>query len=382
MGDLTAKERSSTTRIVGGDELNAADVLNIGGINRVATTTTISSVQIPLGKDPLPDTFFIITNAGAIGDTIRIQIAATANDSSSPDRDLPAVDYTYTLVAGDVGDELALATNFENGVNADVNFQNAFLEAQAIARGDGVRAIVHVSSTIFSLDGEFVERPTAGDVAVSVTGTTTISLNFDGTQDRLISRPKEVSLSRDPNNPHRLGVQNISGSVRLTASNIEQILKEYLAAVIGGSTEMIVDGSVTPVAFRISSDPVSDKLVESLKFIITDGTIKVGTSNFLGQNSALANGVTVDFYKDGVLVYAEPLIRDTNDILGQWATDAADNKIISQPSGDYLESTFNLVDNNLQFQLEAGENDYIEVVIQDDLTNIQTMRLLAGGFLE
>ena len=80
-------------------------VENIGGKNRLLTDTNISSVNIPQGQDPIPDTFFTILTAGAIGNTVRVKIAATLIDSTSPDSNMPAVDETYILIAEDVGDE-------------------------------------------------------------------------------------------------------------------------------------------------------------------------------------------------------------------------------------------------------------------------------------
>ena len=379
MGDLT-DDQSGNVGLVGQSGLQA-DVINDGGIHRVATSTTITSVNVPLGKDPIPDMYVtILTAPSAIGDTLQIQIAGTTKDSTTPDRDLPALDETYVAVAADIGDELAFANNFADWLNAQPSIANAFLAVEAV---DDNRAVIHITSTIFSLNGEFAERPNAADVSFTATGG--ITLLQDGTNDRLLSRAKEVSLARDPNNPHRLGVQNVSGTVRLRAQEVEQILKEYLTDVLTGlSDQLAVDGSITPVYFRISANPVGglDKVVEILKFIISDTNIKVSGGKFLGENSPLANGIEVKFYKDGVLRYTEPLIRETREMLGQWTVPAGTSDIISQSGGDYLESSFSLVGANLQFPLRAGKNDYIEVKIQDKIDTVDSMKLLAGGFLE
>lgn len=378
MADLKGKLRAGFVKLVGGDESFIADVFNIGGANRLAVDANISSINVPLGKDPLPDTFFTILTSGQIGDTIRMQVSATLIDSTIPDSDIPAVDFTYTLIASDVGNEQQLAQNFVDAFNNDVQADASFLEATYVGKNDK-RSVVHISSTIFSLSGEFVERPNLGDFAISVTGGVTYQF-FSSEYQKLVSRPKEVSLARDPSNPHRLGIQNVSGTVRLRAQEVDQLLKEYLTDS-GGSNEMTING---PVSFKIESGVSGepDKLIESLKFIATDTNIKVGVSNFLGSNNALSNGIQINFYKDGVLTYMEPLVKTTNDMLGQWSTDAGDNKVIGQSGGDYLESTFNLVDANLQFLLEAGKNDYIEVLIQDNLSSRTSIKMLAGGFLE
>ena len=177
-----------------------------------------------LGRDPLPDTYFTVTAAGANGDTIRVQIAATSVDSTSPDRDLPAVDVTTTVTVSEVGDEFALSKLIISDLTADTNFVNAKLKAKSV--GGALRAIVHISSTEFSLAGEFAERLNAGDVAVTPSGITTVNLPTNN--DKIISRGKVVSLARDPDNEHRLGVLGISGSVSVSPSGIEDGIQEFL----------------------------------------------------------------------------------------------------------------------------------------------------------
>ena len=298
MGDLRRRFKATWSKITGGDEAYVADVFNTGGFNRLAVDANISSINVPLGKDPFPDAYFKITQAGAIGDTIRLQIAATTVDVTVPDSDLPAVDFTYTLVAADVGDEQTLAKNFADAINVDATFKNAALEAEAVTKGK--RSTVHITSTEYSLNGEDYERPNAGDVSVSVTGTTTVIL--DSLNDRLVSRAKEVSLARDPNNPHRLGVQSISGTVRTIASGIDNILKER-ASEVGNpsSTNLSVNGAGTPIVFEIVAEPAGgqDKVVEAIKIFGNDNNIKVQDDKFLGSNSALPNGVLIEITKEG-----------------------------------------------------------------------------------
>jgi len=375
-------QASSLTQITGGDEDHKMDVIDVAGVKRAAVDANISSINIPLGKDPLPDMFIeILIAPSAIGESIRFEIAGTNVDVTTPDRDLPDVDLTYVAIASDVGDEQQFGRHIVDYLNSQTSFvDDALLEANFV---NDLRAVVHISSTAFSLNGEFAERPNAGDV--TITGTGAISFLQDGTNNKLVSRAKEVSLARDPNNPHRLGVQNVSGTVRLSAQEVDQLLKEYLTDVPTGlSDQMAINGLGTPVAFRVSSNPVGglDKVLEILKFIVADTNIKVSSGNFLGSNQALANGIDVRFYKNGVLKYVEPLITETIDILGQWSTSASDNKIINQAGGDYLESTFNLSAQNLQFILESGKDDYIEVTIQDNLASRDSIKMLAGGFFE
>ena len=222
-------------------------VETVGGKPRFLTDTNISSVNVPNGRDPFPDTFFPITQAGGIGDTVRIQIAAVT-DPTGTERNLPAVDVTTTLTATEAGDEKALAELIVSDLEADANFVAALLEAEVITDKD--RAIVHITSTIRALPGEFGERATVGDFSVTPTGTTVITL--DSANQTIVSRAKENSLGRDPANPHRLGVVAISGQVIVRAGNIDKLYQAR--AENAGSDDLAVDGSGTPVVFSINAN--------------------------------------------------------------------------------------------------------------------------------
>ena len=373
MADLTEKEASQSVKIVGGDEQYTADVTLDDGRKKLNVLSTVQ-VGVGLGRDPLPDNYFTVTAAGAIGDTVRIQIAGTSNDSTSPDRDVPAVDYTYTLVAQDVGDEVQLAENIVTGLNLDTNFQNGLLEAFYV---NDKRAIVHVTSTGFSLEDEFLERPNAGDFQVTTTGTTTVLLAFDN----LIASAKQTTLARDPNNPHRAGILGISGSVVVSAEDVDNILEEF-ADSGGGVYDLTVDGSVTPVEYVINANPAGggDKVLDAATLYGTDTNIKVGETNFLGNNSALTNGILIETTKDGE-TNTFRLIKTTNDFLARMASSPEKSKIINQSGGDFIEATFDLVSKNLQFVLSEGTTDQMKVTIQDDLTGVSNLFFKVDGFI-
>jgi hypothetical protein len=358
------------------------DIIQVDGVNRAATDTRISSVNVPLGKDPLPDTYFTITNAGALNDTITVDIAATSNDVSSPDRDYPSYQLVYTLIAQDVGDEQQLTINLVDALNSDPLFEAQGLEAFAIGDdGDGnKRAIVHITSTNFSLNGEFHERSNVGDFDVTASGTTTVQF-FSSEYKAIVSRPKEVSLARDPRNPHRLGVQNISGTVFIRSADPDAIIRERLKEVGNPSNDdMAINGQGVPVVFELASNPNggTDIIVDSLKFYGTDTNIKVQDGAFLGINSPLSNGIVVELIRDGAPIFSKTIVN-TPDMLGLFSTSASDNKVINQSGGDYFESTFSLIDKNLAFVLRNGENDAVRVTIQDNLTSLDTMHLLVDG---
>jgi hypothetical protein len=376
MGDLNNENLASTVKITGDDELVTAAVETIGGKPRLLTDTNVSSVTVPNGQDPIPDTYFEILTAGAISDTIRIQIDGTSVDSTSPDSDLPAVDFTYTLVAEDVGDERKLAENFSAALNLDSNFSNAFLDARAIV-GDK-RPIVHITCTEFSLSGEFHERPSATAVTLTPSGTT--DLNIDSENRKIISRPKQTSLDRDPNNPHRLGIIGISGQVRIRADKVDKLF--FSDAENTGSNDLTINGGTTPTIFTIAANPAGGDniFIEQLKLFGTDTNIKVASSSFLGA-SAISNGIKIDIFQNGSQTTL-PLIKNTMDFLARFGTTASDNKIINQSGGDFIEAVFDLISKNVIIELKAGTADRIEIYIQDDLTSITDLIFSAEGFEE
>jgi len=366
MGDLPAKETAMPVKMTGGDEQYIADVDLVNGKKRLQTTGLVQIEQL-FGVDPLPDNWFTISNTGAQGNTWRIQVAETAKDPTVPDRDLPAVDYTYTVQAGDVGDELLLAENIVDGLNADANFINAKLKAEFF---NAELAIVHISSTEKSIAGDFFERPNSGDVSVAVTGSAEFVLAYDN----LVSRGKATSLARDPDDP-RIGVLGISGSINVTPENIDTIYNER-------TDNLAINPGGTPDIFTISANPAGgdDIFITVLKLYGDDGNIKVGEDNFLGLNAPLTNGIKIELTVDGDTFELLPPLKTTNDFLARFATTASDNKIINQSGGDFIQSVYDFSGQNLVLKLTNGTTDKIEVTVQDNLSQVNNLFLLAEGF--
>lgn len=357
-----------------------AGVETIGGKDRLLADVNISSVNIPNGQDPIPDHFFTITAAGAIGDTIRYQISGTSVDSTAPDSDLGAVDETYTLVAEDVGDERQLALNLAEYLNAQTDFQDAILIAEAIRETDAdeLRPIVWVTTDPdqFSLSGEFHERSPVNSVQITTTGTTTVQIDSDNTKH--ISRSKPTSLARDPNNPHRLGVLGVAGSITITPDAANDLIFEDLEN--GGSNDMAINGGAGTV-FKIAANPAGGKtkIIQLVKLIGIDGNIKVQGSNFLGLNSALSNGLLFEFFRDGAVAFSINLLS-TADYLGRFSTRTADHEIYNQSGGDYIQSNFDAVVKNLALELEPGSTDEIRFTVRDNLSSIDSLYAIAEGF--
>lgn len=365
---IGSKNDALKIALQGQDGFGQADVTFQSGAWRLNTTGLVQIEEL-FGQDPIPDVFFTILTAGNIGDTVRVQIAGTNNDSTTPDRDLPAVDYTYTLVSEDVGDERKLAENIADGLNADTNFANAHLDADVIT-GEK-RATIHVSSEDFSLDGEFHERPFNGDFAVTPSGTTTIVIN----DNKIISRGKSTSLARDPQNPHRLGILGISGSVTVTPGSLSNRCVQRLKDS-GGSEDMTVDGSVTPVEFSVPADPTGDcnAFIQKISIHGQDNGIKYG--NFLAAPT-LANGIEITIISEGETINLFN-IYNTEDLKHEFTLGSvSDYSMELTPALDDVVATATF---DPPFPLIGGSSDRITFKIQDNLSSVIQLDAFTVGF--
>ena len=355
-----------------------ANVETFAGKERLLVNANISAdtdVEVPLGQDPIPDMFFVVTAAGSIGDTIRAQIAATSVDTTTPDSDLVAVDFTYTLVSADVGKERTLAQNFAVALSADTNFIDAFLEASNPS-GDR-RAVVQISSTEFSLPGEFHERPNAGDVTLSVTGTTTVATT-EPDMDKLLSRKKITSLSRDLDNPHRLGIPGFSGTATISFQTISETIVEK-ARTTGGSDDMAIDGT-TPVDFFIKADPDFDKFYFSLRLVGNAATIKFG--QFLNINNSLTNGLILAIKSDDkTAILVEDPVKTTDDIK-HFFTAPASNWELDDQAGNADFSAEIQLSNPIVIRKQGTftTDDEIKITVSDDLSSVSNLMMSGRGF--
>jgi len=329
-----------------------AEVVSSGGLNRLAVDSSISSVEVPLGKDPIPDHFFTVTIAALPGG-LRYQIVGIS-DPTGTERDIPAVDKT---VAGTIAnDDRQFAEDIVTGLNGDTNFQNALLEASVID-GDN-RPIVHVTSTEFSLNGEYLERPTAGDITLTPSGSATITVDTD--QTKLVSRAKEVSLARDINNPHKLGTQNVSGTVNTLASGKPP---EFFFLHDSGSSEdqsRNLSNTDFNLANNSAFDQTRDFLVTQIIFSAVAGSIQVGKWIEVPE---LSNGVDVTIVSQGVTAFSTTMTL-TQDIRHRFAIGMGAQYQLTTGSGDaMLFATFENA-----FILKKNSSDDVTFNIDDDLS--------------
>lgn len=345
-------------RLVDATEQFFVDVVYDGVRHRLAVDANISSVNVPFGRDMRPDNYTRVNDTGLEGDQLTLTIKGTLNDPSTPDDDVPDYTKVFTVLAGEVGDEAAFVTRIIQELNADPVFRNTvFLKAQRVKD----RRIFHIFSTKFSGTNEFWERPNAGDYDVTVTG----SMSVFEPDTRLVSRSKETSLTPDPENPHTVGRQGFTGDVTVTSGAIADLFQ--MNARNGGSPDMRVDGSITPVDFTISCDADNDIFIEEIRFHANCNGLK--RSTFLCLNTALSNGVYLEVRSDEQIT-SWPLFKTTSDFADLFARGTGQNWVYEDVAGtDGMRATLTL---NNPFPIRAcgtfPANDYVLARVQDDIS--------------
>lgn len=373
----TSADDEALTRIRGLDGLNAnrevQTKVRSDGLTALVTDATVV-VESTFGFDQQPDSYFLIVNTGAENDTLKIDIAGTTFDASAPDVDAPAYSKTFTVLLAEVGDEEAFRDRIIQELNQDSTFRNScFLKAQRATD----RNIVHIYSEKFSASGEAWERPNVNDFQITTTGSCSVVTGYDN----MISRSKPVTISRDVDSPHRLGLFGITGSVNVTAKELSDIFFQEASNATYG-TNLLQNGSVTPVIFSIDAQTDKELFIESLIFSAQGNGIQYG--NFLSKGGNLTNGVLIEIKSDNI-VTTFPVIKNTESFKNRFAalSNIASNFVLEQPSGpDEMISILRF--ENPFILRESGafsSDDYIRVTIRDDLTSgISRFDFAARGF--
>jgi hypothetical protein len=371
--------RVKTDAVVGGiDTLGAfrrvGSVVRPDGITALPIDGQVE-VRSTFGFDQQPDSYFRIINTGSEGDSWTIYIAGTNADPSNPlERDLPAYTKIFYVQAGEVGDEIKFRDRIVQELNADNTFKNVvYLKAQKATD----RSVVHIQSTKFSASGEFYERPNVGDFNVTVTGSAVRVLGFDN----MLSRSKPVTISRDLDSPHRLGLFGVTGTVSITFKELADLF--FKEATYNGSPSMTVLGTLaSPIPFTIPAESTTDIYIQTLIFHGQANGIKFG--QFLAKNAKLTNGILLEIKSDNIVTLF-PLIKSTEDFKNDFAAlsgNGANFRIDIQAG---LDEILGILQFENPFVIRAAGtftvDDYIKVLIRDDLTSgLSELNFQAKGF--
>lgn len=370
------------TKVCGDDEVYCADVFNVNSVKRLATDSIVTVEQV-FGQDPHATTWFYLGTApdaaedadgiGSAGDTVRVQIPAAVTPIGTV---YPAVDVTTTVSAACVADpnpERCVALDICTDLEGDANFIAAEWDCTVIKDHSGV----FIESDLFN---EFGERTTW---TLSTTGTTSAVKAFDD----IIRRGLPTELSRSPNDP-RQGILGIAGTVTSIPGGVGDILIETFKDS-GGSEDMIVDGSATPVDFRIECSSTEEKLVNEVRIFGGCNGLKFG--QHLCKNTALTNGVQFELRSEGQTLTFPFTFKTTEDYKNKFSFGPAgaggNFRIDVQAGGDQFIASF--IFSQPAIIRKCGQvpspNDYMQWTIQDNLTGAQGGNLnefiaIAEGF--
>ena len=363
------------SKLTGSDELYEADVVLKNGKFALQTTGEVTIEQI-FGSDPQATTYFFIgtendgEGVGNVGDTVTVTIPAAVSPMNTL---YPAVTQITTVTSGMLADdrpERALATTICDDLDLNATFKVAKWKCEVMKDFSGV----FISSTLMNSWGE---RTTWDAVA---SGTTVVSKAFADI-DR---RGYATELTRSPNDP-RLGVLEISGSFALKQSSIDQLLIESFMET-GGSTDLGIDGSVTPVDFFILCDSEEDKFINEIRIFAGCNGIKFG--QFLCRNQNITNGVEVLYDTDGIDTTLA-IIKSTEDFKNKFSfSDAGSGaafRVDIQAGGDEMVASFILPTPAFIGACGSGgvavPDDFLRIRIQDNLTSgVSTFEGLVRGF--
>jgi len=145
------------------------------------------------------------------------------------------------------------------------------------------------------------------------------------------------------------------------------------------SIEMDVDGNSNPVAFAVTNDsPANLKLnIERINFSIVDGGM--GYGEFAGLGAVSSQGLAIAWYDENdvlLLDYTDgETIKANEDFSVLSGVDA-----IAEPAAgdDFLPIRWTLAKSGQKPVMHPG--DYIQILVQDDLTNISKFRAMAQGY--
>lgn len=134
----------------------------------------------------------------------------------------------------------------------------------------------------------------------------------------------------------------------------------------GGSSDLLVDGSVTPVEFVVSSDATDDVVLTKLH--LWGGAASIGLQKFLSI-AALTNGLLITLKLDGVTIVMEPIktARDIKHLFGlaRWSLDSESS--YHDVQADYNQET--------SMVLKKGSTDEVKIAVRDDLTGATLKQL-------
>jgi len=353
-----------------GDGYLAADVIKKNNQNALVTSAFVTVEQI-FGQDGFSDTWFWVDDAGANGDSLRIQIAGYTDPTAPNERNVPAIDVTVNVTASEAGQEYILAQKIVSELNADTDFKAHWKASIGVQKNP----MVHIASRII---GEIGDRTGLGAFLLTPTGTVDTRLESTDNEE-ILRRGKANSGTKDPRDK-RLVTTGVSGEVSSVPGAVGALFLEPATHPTYGR-DLTQNGSLgTPIEFIIMPDAEKDIFIKDMRFHGGGSGIKF--SNFLDMNTALTNGILVEVKSDDQTIQF-PLIRTTNDLKSRFTYGAGLGWVYDvSPSFDHVVANFNFESPfPLRKQGSFTVDDYIKVFIRDNVKNSELF-FDSFGFLQ
>jgi hypothetical protein len=152
----------------------------------------------------------------------------------------------------------------------------------------------------------------------------------------------------------------------------------FLHAQNNGSIDLNVNGSGTPVEFTINAEANFDLICEGLSFEIFASGIKV--DKFLSLNQPLSNGIIVEV-KSFDQVFQFLPIQTTQEFDSHFAWGSGRSFDLIFASGNDSLVTRYGQENPFVIKKQGTytNDDYIKVIIQDNLSQVNAIKFLAVG---
>jgi hypothetical protein len=341
--DLNQKESSITTRIVGHDEVYAADVILEDGIRKLATTKKVNIESLSAASPNASN--YLVFEEVADGDTLTITIQAT--DTS------PLYTTTKTVSVGENRFEFTDRIILE--MNQDfTNFQPYFK----------VSKVKDNSILFFEAKNNAEAGENLAQEAFTTSATGTLALTLVRAFDNWERRSAVIQASKSATDP-RLGIFGISGTVENRDASVNGLL---VVQPYRNNDMLQIEMNINPTGdqvFTFPMDALDDYFITEIRFFALDSNISFG--KFLGRNASLSAGIKVEIKTDNSIVTL-PLIKNTEDFADKFAFGGGDNFSLYIQSGadkvlaSFLTPSFPL---RREGTFGIGNDDYIRITIQD-----------------
>jgi hypothetical protein len=140
----------------------------------------------------------------------------------------------------------------------------------------------------------------------------------------------------------------------------ESIKNEFV--MNGSSSDLLVDGSTTPVVFEYTADASHDIALQEIRFTLASNSITFGTDYFGAESGPLSNGLLVEVLVASGTVELYNLTQ--NESFVNFSSPGGFEWVVS--SKDMMTSDY-VIGGGLN--LRAGTTDKVRVTVRDDLSS-------------